>query len=127
MTNDDPNANAKRLVLLFWVVVAFYYFFISYDYISKEMRNDRLAAYIHYVVQLAGNETRTPREIRSLLVAKADELAITLEPEEIKILGSGHALKISLAYDVTIHTPIIPIGLYTKHYDHNVAYRDMRF
>ena len=127
MTNDDPNANAKRLVLLFWVVVAFYYFGITYDYISKELRNDRLAAYVHYVVQLAGRETRTPREIRSLLLAKADELSIPLASEEIKIVGSGSSLKISLGYDVTIRTPILAIGLYTKHYDHAVGYRDMRF
>jgi hypothetical protein len=124
---DDPNKNAKRLVLLFWVVVAFYYFCISYDYISKELRNDRLAAYIHHVVQLSGNETRTPREIRSLLMAKADELSIPLEPEEIKIVGSGPSLKVSLGYDVTIQTPIVAVGLYTKHYDHTIAYRDMRF
>ena len=124
---DDPNANAKRLVLLFWVVVAFYYFGITYDYISKELRNDRLAAYIHTVVQLAGHETRTPKEIRSLLMAKADELSSPLEPEEIKIAGSGQSLKISVGYDVTIRTPILAIGLYTKHYDHTIAYRDMRF
>ena len=57
----------------------------------------------------------------------ADELAIPLEPAEIKIVGSGSSLKISLGYDATIRTPILAIGLYTKHYDHAVGYRDMRF
>ena len=124
---DDPNKNAKRLVLLSWVVLAFYYFTISYDYIAKELRNDRMAAYIHYVVQLAGNETRTPREIRSLLMAKAAELNIPLEPQQIQIKGSGHSLKVSLEYDVTVNTPVLAIALFSRHYEHNIGYRDMRF
>ena len=41
---DDPNKHAKRVVLLFWVMVAFYYFYVSYDYISTDMKNDKLGA-----------------------------------------------------------------------------------
>jgi hypothetical protein len=127
MVNDDPNKNAKRLVVLFWVVVAFYYFAVAYDYISKEMKNDRLADYAQKIVQLAGNETRTPKEVRALLMVKADELRIPLEPSQIQVLGSGASLKVTFEYDVTLTIPIFNRGFYSKHYEHNVSYKDMRF
>jgi len=124
---DDPNKNAKRLVLLFWGVLAFYYFTISWNYISNELRDDRMEEYIQKIVQLAGNETRTPREIRSLVMAKASELSLPVEPEQIKVLGSGHSLKISLDYEVTVTTPFLAIGLFSRHYEHNIGYREMHF
>jgi|SRR5688572_361526 len=124
--NDDPNKNPKRVVLLFWVLVAFYYFYVSYDYISKEMNNEKMGAYVHYVVQLAGNETRTPREVRALLMVKADELQIPLRGEQIKIQGSGQSLKVSLQYDVAIDIPIFAHQFFSRHYEHNISYRQAR-
>ena len=124
---DDPNKNAKRLVLLFWGVLAFYYFTISWNYISNELRDDRMEEYIQKIVQLAGNETRTPREIRTLVMAKASELNLPVEEDQIKVVGSGHKLKISLEYEVTVTTPILAIGLFSRHYQHNIGYREMQF
>jgi hypothetical protein len=123
---EDPKKNAKRLVLLFWVMVAFYYFSISYDYISTEMNNDRMGEYIHYVVQLAGNETRTPREVRALLLVKADELQIPLKGDQIRIQGSGQNMRVFLQYDINLDIPIFRYGFYQKHYEHNIAYRQPR-
>jgi hypothetical protein len=85
-----------------------------------------MAAYIHYVVQLAGNEARTPKEVRSLLMAKADELEIPLTPEQIKVQGSVASLKVSLEYDVNIDVPIFKYAFYSKHYEHSISYRQPR-
>jgi len=120
---DDPKKNSKRrLVVLVWVLVAFYYFYVSWDYVRTEMNDDSMAAYAHYVVQLAGNETRTPREVRSLLLVKADELQIPLKPEQIRVQGAGQSLKVSLQYDVNIDIPIFQHGFLSKHYEHNISY-----
>ena len=56
---EDPQKNAKRLVLLFWILVAFFYFYLSFDYFRVDMNDDRMADYVRYVVQLAGNESRS--------------------------------------------------------------------
>jgi len=125
--NSDPDKKkTKRIVLGVWIVVAFYYFYVSYDYIRTEMNDDRMAAYAHYVVQLAAAEARTPKEVRALLLVKADELHIPLKPEHIKVLGSGPGLKVSLEYDVNIDVPIFQYGFYSKHYEHSVSYRQPR-
>jgi hypothetical protein len=123
---SDPKKNHKRLLLLFWMMIAFYYFYVSYDYIQTEMNDERMANYAHYVVQLAGNETRTPREVRSLLIVKADELQIPLKPEQINVQGSGQNLQVSLQYDINIDVPIFQYGFYSKHYEHTVAYKQPR-
>ena len=120
---EDPKKNAKRMVLMFWIMVAFYYFYISYDYIRTEMNNDKMGEYIRYVVQLAGNETRTPREVRSLLLVKADELKIPLTGDQIRIQGTGQSMRVFLQYDVMLDIPIFRYGFYQKHYEHNIGYR----
>lgn len=126
MTVEDPKKNAKRLVLLVWVMLAFFYFYISFDYIRIEMNDDKLNDYVRSVVQLAANENRTPREIRSLLVAKAEELRIPLTGQQIKIGGSGQELKVALQYDIDVDIPIFHPGFYSKHFEHSMVYRQPR-
>jgi hypothetical protein len=108
---------------LFWLLVAMFYFYLTFDYIRVAMNNDKLGAYVRYVVQLAGNERRTPREIRALLMVRADELGVPLSDDQIRIQGSGQNLKVSVIYDVEIEVPILRSGVYQKHYEHQVSYR----
>ena len=122
----DASLNRKRLVLLFWVLIAAFYFYLSYDYIRVAMNNDKLGQYVHYVVQLAGNESRSQREIKALLLVRADELGVPLNPDQIRIQGSGQNLKVAVVYDVDIEVPILRSGFYSKHYEHKVSYRQPR-
>jgi hypothetical protein len=126
MMVEDPKKNAKRLVLFVWILVAFFYFYLSFDYLRVEMNDDRMADYVRYVVQLAGNESRSAREVRTLLLVKADELQIPLKSDQIKIQGTGQTLKVALQYDASIDIPIFRQGFYSKHYIHNVPYRQPR-
>lgn len=123
---DESNLNRKRLVLLFWILIAVFYFYLSFDYIRVAMNNEKLGEYVRYVVQLAGNESRSPREIKALLIVRADELGVPLTTDQIRIQGSGQNLKVSVMYDVDIDVPIFTHGLYSKHYEHQVSYRQPR-
>ena len=123
---DGAKKNARRILVAVWAIVALYYFYVSYDYIRTAMNDDRMADYTHYVVQLAGNEARTPKEVRSLLLVKADELQIPLKADQISVQGTGQTLKVSLQYDVKIDVPIFQYGFYSKHYEHSVSYRQPR-
>ena len=122
----EPKVNARRLVLLFWLLVATFYFYVSFDYIRTEMNDTKLGEYVHYVVQLAGAENRSPREVRALLLIRADELGLPLRSDQIKVLGIGQQMKISLAYDIDLDIPIFRRGFYSKHYAHEDNYRQGR-
>lgn len=126
MTTVDPNASAKRVVFLSWVFVAIFYFYLCYDYIRVDMNASRLGEYVHYVVQLAGNEGRSSREVRTLLLVRAEELGISLTGNQIEVRGTGQELKVSVNYDVGIDIPILRQGVYSKHYEHSAAYRQPR-
>jgi hypothetical protein len=117
------GANRKRLVLLLWVLVAFFYFYLSYDYVRVTMNDRQFADYLQYVVQIAGNEQRPAKEVRELLLVKAQELALPLSGSSITVLGGGDSLNVGVNYDVDIDIPVIQRQIYTKHFEHNVKYQ----
>lgn len=117
------SANAKRIVLLLWVLVAFFYFYLSYDYIRVTTNDKQFADYLQYVVQIAGNEHRPAKEIRALILVKAEELSLPVHGEQITILGGGDSLNVRLNYDVDIEIPLLQREIYTKRFEHFAKYQ----
>src|SRR5262249_35366904 len=117
------TANTKRLVLMLWVLVAFFYFYLSYDYIQVTMSDRQFTDYLQYVVQIAGNEHRPAKEIRELVLVKAEQLSLPVDGSGITVLGGGDSLNVGVNYDVDIDTPLIQRQIYTKHFKHNIKYK----
>ncbi len=120
------SANVKRLVLLTWALVAFFYFYLSYDYIRVSMNDKEFADYIQYVVQIGGGERRPAKEIRALILAKAEELSLDVEPERITVLGGGETLNVTLNYEVEIEVPLLRREIYTKKFEHELKFQTAR-
>ena len=114
--------NALRLAFLFWLLVAFFYFYLSYDFVRTSMNDDAFDEYLVHVVQLAGNEHRPPKEIRALLLVKAEELGLPIQGNQITVLGAGESLKVAVNYEVDIKVPVLASGAYRKLFQHNAAY-----
>ena len=112
----------KRLVFLVWLLVAFFYFYLSWDYIRANMNDKAFGDYLQYVVQISAPEYRPTKEIRALILVKADELSIPIRGEQITILGGGDSLNVSVGYDVNIEIPLIQRQIYTKRFEHFVKY-----
>ena len=113
----------KRLVLLVWILVAFFYFYLSYNYIRANMNDRQFADYLQYVVQIAGGENRPAKEIRALILVKAEELSLPIRGEQITILGGGDTLNVSVNYDVDIEIPLLQRQIYTKKFEHLAKYQ----
>jgi hypothetical protein len=103
-------------------LVAVFYFYLTYDYIRVSLNDDKLDEYLQYIVQVAGEEQRPPREIRQLILVKADDLNLPLRGEHITVNGEGQTLKVSVLYDVNIKVPIVARGVYQKEFQHHAAY-----
>ena len=124
---DHPSRlRSRRLVLLVWVLVAIFYFYLSYDYIRASSNDKKLGEYLEYVVRLAGSERRPANEIRDLILVRADELGLPISGEQITILGGGTTLNVSLDYGVDIDFPVIERVVYRKTFQHKVAYQSQR-
>lgn len=118
--------NTKRLVFLTWLLVAFFYFYLSYDYIRATTADRQFEDYLQYVVQIAGTEHRPSKEVRALILVKAEELLLPIRGEQITILGGGETLNVSLNYDVDIEVPLIQHQIYSKKFEHQVRYRQAK-
>ena len=116
----------KRLVFLVWLLVAFFYFYLSWDYIRANMNDKVFDDYLQYVVQIAAPEYRPTKEIRALILVKAEELSLPIRGEQITILGGGDSLNVSVGYDVNIEIPLIQRQIYTKRFEHFVKYKPPR-
>jgi len=114
------GARGKRLVLLLWVLAAVFYFYLSYDYVQVSTNDRQFEDYLQYVVQIAGTEHRPNKEIRALLLVKAEELSLPVRGEQITIMGSGESLNVAVDYNVDVDIPLLQREIYTKHFEHKV-------
>ena len=117
------SANTKRIVLLLWVLVAFFYFYLSYDYIRITMNDRQFVEYVQHIVQIGGNEHRPAKEIRALVLIRAEELSLPVRGDQITVLGGGDSLNVAVKYDVDIEIPLLQREIYTKRFEHKVTYR----
>src|SRR5436853_4691958 len=117
------SAHWKRVVLLLWVLVAFFYFYLSYDYIKASMSDKQFTDYLQYVVQVAATERRPAKEVRALILVKAEELSLPVQSDQIRIQGEGESLKIGVDYNVDIEFPLLQRQIYSKKYEHEVRFR----
>jgi hypothetical protein len=120
------DARNKRLVFLTWVLVAVFYFYLSYDFIRASMAGENFGEYLRFVVKVAGTENRSPREIRELLVNKADELGFHLDRSQIQVKGLGETLDVRVSYQLDVDLPIVRRGFYTMPFDQRETFRRPR-
>ena len=123
---DPSQLRLRRWVLLVWIFVVFYYFYLSYDYIRVSLNDNQLSSYLDYVVQMAGNENRPPKEIRALILVKSEELGLPIRGDQIQISGERASLKVSLSYGIDIIIPVLQRVLYHKVFDHDARYHQVR-
>jgi hypothetical protein len=122
MMGEPPSRNTRRLILLAWILVIVVYVYLSYDYIRVQLDDHQLSTYLDYVVEEAGNHNRPAKEVRALILVKAEELNLPLNGKQIEITGERQNLKISLSYGVDIQMPGIQRVIYHQVFNHNVAY-----
>ena len=116
-------SNARQLVLLVWLLVAFFYFYLAYDYIRVTTNDRQFADYMHFVVQLAGNDGRPPKEIRELLLLKAAQLSLPVHNDQIVVRGQRDSLNVAVNYDVDIDIPVVQREVFRKTFEHDVKYQ----
>jgi hypothetical protein len=106
-----------------WLLVGFFYFYLSWGYIRVTMDDQQFAEYMQYVVNVAGTEERPAKEIRALLLVKADQLNLPLRGDQITISGGGRTLNVRVDYTVDIEVPVLQSTVYTKEINHFVQYQ----
>ena len=122
MDETKATTHWKLKTLPFWIVVAVGYFSVTGAWISVRTADKDFTDYMGYVVNLAGREHRPAKELRSLLLVKADDLAIPLDGEDIQITGEGKTLRTIVTYETDLRLPLVNRKIYRMKFSHDISY-----
>ena len=126
MTEKAGNPKVLIVVLALWILLGYFYFALAYAYVIASNKDKKLDVYIQYLVVEAGDAHRPVKEVRDLVVVRADELKLPVRGDQVSISGSGTSLKIGVTYFVDINLPVFRRSIYVKVFQHQAAYRNVR-
>jgi hypothetical protein len=126
MTEKASKTRVRLIVLMLWILLAAFYFSLAYDYITASNKDKELDSYLQYIVEVCGDDHRPNKEVRELVVTRAEELMINLRGDQVAVSGSGQSLKVSVSYMVDINMPILRQSIYRKVFQHETSYRNIR-
>jgi hypothetical protein len=110
-------------VLCIWIVIGMTYFSLAGQWISISMRDRNLVQYLEHTVQTAASEARSPKEIKALVLYKAEQLSLHLSEDQIRVYGAGDKLRVLLNYGEDIRMPVLDEHVYRLTFDHEFQYK----
>lgn len=117
------KARHTRIVFLLWLVVAVLYFHLAAGFVGASMNDKEFGDYLQFALQIVTEQRRTNRELKQLVVAKARELDIPLDPAHMTIEGDGNDRELHLSYNVMIDVPFVPEAMINREFVHDVKYK----
>jgi hypothetical protein len=109
----------QRLLLGGLCLLCVLYFGVARQWISRSMRDKDFSEYATRLVQSSAADYREPKEVRVLLLVKAEQLELPITNDAIKIAGIGRTLRVGVHYEDDIRLPILNQRLYRMKFAHN--------
>jgi hypothetical protein len=126
-SESTQTSPARRYVTLcLWLVVVLMFFSLAKQWIVLTSSDKEFTEYVESVLRRAAIDNRPAKEIRTLLLVKAEQLSIPVSEERIDVTGQGHTLGTVIAYDREIKVPMLGGPLYRMEFRHNLSYEPHR-
>jgi hypothetical protein len=126
-SESTQTSPARRYVTLcLWLVVVLMFFSLAKQWIVLTSSDKEFTEYVESVLRRAAIDHRPAKEIRTLLLVKAEQLSIPVSEERIDVTGQGHTLGTVIAYDREIKVPMLGGPLYRMEFRHNLSYEPQR-
>ena len=109
--------------LCLWMFVGFLYLSLMSQWVSFSRHDHQFKESMQRAIQLAATEQRSGKELRALLLIRAEEFSIPIRGDEIHITGAGTNLKVNLRYESDITMPILNQTLYRMKFGHDLTYK----
>ena len=94
---ESKRTRSGRLVFMLWLLIAIIYFSLARSYISVSMDDSEFEEYLQTYINLVVSQDRSPDDLQALVMAKARELEIPLDPVNVEIRGSGATMELSVS------------------------------
>jgi hypothetical protein len=112
-----------RIVFVLSLLACITYFYLTSEYVSVSMADNEFGDYLQLAVNLVVAQNRDAEDLRNLVLAKARELNIPLNPMNIAVDGSGREIELRVSYGITIALPVLANLRYRREFEHEVTYR----
>jgi len=122
----NANIFQRYAGLVFWVAIGAIYLSMMAQWISLDMGNQELVEYTKHVIRLGATQDRSVKEIRQLMLNRAEMLSLPLDETGIRITGSGDKIRASLNYEADVIFPILHRPVYRVKFSRDIAYTPPR-
>ena len=119
----ERKALRARLVFVLWLVVAVLYFSLAVRFVGVSMADRAFGDYLQFAVQIVTDQNRTNRELKQLVLGKAREMEIPLDPARLNVDGEGSDRTLHVSYNVLVQVPFAPSAVFNREFVHEVNYR----
>jgi hypothetical protein len=116
----------RYLWLTVWLFFAGAFFSIAGQWTTFTYADRQFTDYVDTLVNRAALERKPAREVRTLVLLKADELSIPVRKDQISITGQGETLASLIDYDAEITIPMVHRVLYRMEFTHNFHNRVLK-
>jgi hypothetical protein len=120
---DNGNGIFRSLksytTLGLWLVLAFVFLSLGKQWIVFTSADKQLTEYVDNLERQAALQHRPAKEIRTLVMLKAEQLSIPAQDDQITVTGQGETLRTIIAYDAEIRLPVVDRVLYRMEFNHN--------
>ena len=124
--STQPSPARRYVTLCLWLVVVLMFFSLAKQWIVLTSSDKEFTEYVESVLRRAAIDHRPAKEIRTLLLLKAEQLSIPVSEERIGVTGQGQTLGTVIAYDREIKVPMLGGPLYRMEFRHNLSYEPQR-
>ena len=104
-----------------WLFVSWVFFSIASQWVMFSSYDKTFTEYVQHVLQRAALEERSTRDIRTLVLVKAEQLSIPLEHESLDIRREGETVRTFIDYNTEIKIPLVNRVLYRMEFSHNLS------
>jgi hypothetical protein len=116
----------RYALLCLWMFIGFVYLSLMSQWITFSTHDKQFAQSMQRSIQIAATEQRPARELRALLLIRAEELSIPIRGDEIHISGAGSTLRVNLRYNADISMPILNQTLYRMKFGHDLTFEPLK-
>jgi hypothetical protein len=118
VATEHIRHSLRHVVMFLWIFLGFLYFSLFSQWLSINWRDKLLVEYIDHVIQVAASEQRPAKEIRALILTKAEDLSLPVQGDWIQIDGYGQTLRAAVRYKADISMPIVNQPVYRMRFQH---------
>jgi hypothetical protein len=126
MQNSLSHTSSKKYVALsMWLLVACIFSSLVWQWITLHSSDKEFTEYAESLIRRSSIDRRPAKDIRTLMLIKAEQLSLPIQDEEIQVTGQGESLQTTIAYSNDIHIPLLNRALYRMQFLHNVRVKPL--